>query len=43
MEKRQMYYKQNENIDENRFITGVIKEIHDLLIFLMQFFSMLCI
>ena len=26
-----MYYKQNENIDENRFIDGDIKEIHDLL------------
>ena len=26
-----MYYKQNENIDENRFIDGDIKEIRDLL------------
>ena len=26
-----MYYKQNENIDENMFIDGDIKDIHDLL------------
>ena len=29
--KRQIYYKQNENIDENRFIDGDINEIHNLL------------
>ena len=29
--ERQMYYKQNENIDENRFIEGDIKDILDLL------------
>ena len=28
--ERQMYYKQNENIDESRFIGGDIKEIHNL-------------
>ena len=26
-----MYYKQNENIDESRYIDGNIKEIYDLL------------
>ena len=26
-----MYYKQNQNIDESRFIDGDIKKIHDLL------------
>ena len=26
-----MYYKENENIDESRFIGGDIKDIHDLL------------
>ena len=29
--ERQIYYKQNENIDESRFIDGDIKTIHDLL------------
>ena len=26
-----MYYKQNQNIDESRFIDGDITKIHDLL------------
>ena len=29
--ERQMYYKQNENIDESWFIEGDIKDIRDLL------------